>query len=78
MFRIFEVYQNEDAFKDHMASEHFKHLAQGRIMPELAVMRLPSTRRFLPRRTVPCTNLMSLHGSEASAFTSNISAISAK
>ena len=35
VFRIFEVYKNEDAFKAHKASEHFKRLAEGKIMPEL-------------------------------------------
>ena len=35
VFRIFEVYQNEDAFNAHKASEHFKRLAEGKVMPEL-------------------------------------------
>jgi len=35
VFRIFEVYQDEDAFMAHKASEHYTRLAEGRAIPEL-------------------------------------------
>ena len=35
VFRIFEMYQDEDAFKAHIATKHFKVLGAGTAIPEL-------------------------------------------
>ena len=35
VFRLFEVYDDEEAYKAHGASEHFQRLALGQAIPEL-------------------------------------------
>jgi quinol monooxygenase YgiN len=35
VFRLFEIYDDEEAYKAHAESEHFQRLALGRAIPEL-------------------------------------------
>jgi alkylhydroperoxidase/carboxymuconolactone decarboxylase family protein YurZ/quinol monooxygenase YgiN len=54
VFRIFEVYQDEDAFKAHLATKHFRELGEGTAIPELEL----SESRFF--QTLPTESRASL------------------